>query len=156
MCDGKTPTFRGLRPKSARSSRAARGSSPKKDSRCELALRRELWIRGLRYRLHLATLPGRPDLTFVRERVAVFCDGDFWHGRDLPAQIEGLLAGHNATYWVAKIARNAERDAEQTRRLQSNGWVVLRFWETDILSDPGATADRIAAVLREQRTSQMR
>jgi len=72
----------------------------------------------------------------------------------LQARIERLRSGHNAAYWAAKIARNAERDAEHTRVLQSKGWVVLRFWETEILSDPGAAADRIAVVLKEQRSGQ--
>lgn len=66
-----------------------------------MLLRRAIWTLGLRYRVDVATLVGRPDLVFPRERVVVFCDGDFWHGRDLLARIAKLRKGSNAPYWVA-------------------------------------------------------
>src|SRR5437879_6189268 len=103
------PAFTGLSPATPSSSRAARGASRKRDTLCELALRRELWSRGLRYRLCHPDLPGRPDIVFPAPRVAVFCDGDFWHGRHLGARVAKLARGHNPAYWVAKVRRNAER-----------------------------------------------
>jgi DNA mismatch endonuclease (patch repair protein) len=130
-----TPSYAGLRPASAKAASAARGASVKTDTRCELLLRRELWRAGLRYRLHAAELPGRPDVVFPAQRVAVFCDGDFWHGRDLELRIAKLAAGHNAPYWVAKIRRNVERDRRQTEVLERAGWLVVRIWEGDILRD---------------------
>jgi len=87
------PSFRGLRSASKTASAAARGASRKTDTRCELVLRRELWRMGLRYRLHVPGLPGRPDIVFLRDRVVVFCDGDFWHGRDLERRIAKLRRG---------------------------------------------------------------
>lgn len=111
-------------------------------------LRRELWRHGLRYRLAVANLPGRPDIVFVRERVAVFCDGDFWHGRNLEQRIARLQNGHNAGYWVAKVEANVARDRRQTGVLQAAGWRVLRLWETDILKDPGAAATVVSDLLR--------
>ena len=142
--------FKGLTPASSRSSAAARGASRKTDTRCELILRRELWRRGLRYRLHHSGLPGRPDIVFPRHRVVVFCDGDFWHGRDVDTRLAKLAQGHNAIYWVAKVRRNIERDLSNTRALESSGWVVLRFWETDLLREPSIYADHVVTILAER------
>lgn len=145
-----TPSFTGLFPASARTTAAARGASKKTGTRCEVILRRELWRRGLRYRLHITGLPGRPDIVFAAQRVAIFCDGDFWHGRDLDLRLEKLALGHNADYWTAKIKSNTERDALNTRALEADGWAVLRFWETDVLRETREVADRIAGVLADR------
>jgi DNA mismatch endonuclease (patch repair protein) len=118
------------------------------NTRCELALRRELSRRGLRYRLHYTRLPGRPDIVFPKQRLVIFCDGDFWHGRDLSARLAKLVRGHNATYWVAKVQRNVERDRRQTRTLEESGWVVLRYWETDVLGRTNEIADQVVTALR--------
>jgi len=144
------PRFSGLHPRSDRSSRAARGSSRKRDTRCEIELRRAVWRLGLRYRVDGSQLPGRPDIVFIRRRVAVFCDGDFWHGRDFEARLAKLTAGHNAPYWVAKIRANVERDRRNEKALQMAGWLVLRFWETDILRDADAVAAQVAERIRER------
>jgi DNA mismatch endonuclease (patch repair protein) len=138
------PSFVGLAAVSESASKAARGSSRKRDTRCELLLRRELWRRGLRYRIDVRSLPGRPDIVLARARVAVFCDGDFWHGRDLERRSDALAKGHNAPYWVAKIRTNVERDRSNTRKLEELGWEVLRLWETEILRDVAAAADKVA------------
>ncbi len=142
-----TPSFDGLRPASQSASEAARGASAKANTRCELALRRELWHRGLRYRLHVPGLPGRPDIAFPKYRLVVFCDGDFWHGRDLEHRLEKLARGHNAAYWTAKVQRNVERDRQNTSALTAAGWNVLRFWETDVLRETPKVADRIEQLL---------
>jgi DNA mismatch endonuclease, patch repair protein len=140
-------SFVGLQPSSKRASIAARAASAKRNTRCELVLRRELWRRGYRYRLHVSGVPGRPDIVFRRQRVAIFCDGDFWHGRDLENRLAKLMRGHNSAYWTAKIQRNVERDRQNTAELKAAGWDVLRFWETDVLRDTLNAADRIAGVL---------
>jgi len=145
-----TPSFQGLLPASQTASNAARAASAKVHTRCEVALRLELWRRGLRYRLHCSGLPGRPDIVFPGARLAIFCDGDFWHGRDLARRLGRLARGHNATYWVSKVLRNVERDRRQTLALEAAGWVVLRFWETDILRRPDELADRVVAALERQ------
>ena len=150
------PSFTGLVPASSRSSAAARGASSKGNTRCELALRRELWRRGLRYRLHVPKLPGRPDIVFLRRKLAIFCDGDFWHGRNLEQRILKLRRGHNAPYWVNKIRRNVARDLQIARRLELEGWTVLRFWETDILQSARRIADQIEALVTERSSSQGR
>jgi DNA mismatch endonuclease (patch repair protein) len=145
-----TPSFKGLRAASKAASAAARGASAKANTRCELLLRRALSLRRLRYRLHHPGLPGRPDIVFPKHRLLVFCDGDFWHGHDLEMCFKKLARGHNAPYWIAKVQRNVERDRRQTRALRAAGWVVLRFWETDILRRPGEIVDRIVAVLNRR------
>lgn len=148
----RAPRYDGLSPASTGASAAARAASRKRGTGCEVALRAELWRRGLRYRIDVATLPGRPDVVFVGARVAVFCDGDFWHGRDLDARIAKLARGHNAPYWVAKIRANVARDVRHGRALASAGWTVLRYWESDILRDPIAIANEVeGAVTRVRR-----
>jgi DNA mismatch endonuclease (patch repair protein) len=137
------PSFKGRKPASVAASAAARGSSKKSDTKHELVLRRQLWAQGLRYRKHVTGLPGRPDIVFRAARVIVFCDGDFWHGRNWEERKRKLEVGHNAPYWLAKIERNMERDRARTALLESEGWTVLRFWETDVLRDPRSAADRI-------------
>ena len=98
-------------------------------------LRKALWARGLRYRINVR-LPGKPDLVFPGSQVAVFVDGDFWHGRSWEQRKAKLAEGSNPTYWTAKIGYNIEHDRDVTATLRQNGWTVLRFWETDIRTDP--------------------
>jgi len=142
----KSPNFVGLKAAAEAASRAKR-SNTKKDTQHEVLLRKSLWGLGLRYRKHVASLPGNPDLVFPGSRVAVFCDGDFWHGRNWEQLREKLAQRHNAEYWLAKISRNRERDLEQTTLLSALGWLVLRLWETDIRKDPAAAAARIRDVV---------
>lgn len=117
-----------------------------RDSTAELAVRRRLWINGLRYRLNVK-LPGRPDLVFQRQRVVVFIDGDLWHGnswrvRGLPS-LEAQFPTRTE-WWVTKIRRNMQRDQEVNELLSAAGWTVLRFWESETLTDPNAVAHAIA------------
>jgi len=144
-----SPSYVGLTPASPRAQAAARGASRKIDTRPERLLGRALWGQGLRYRKNVAGLPGRPDLVFSRARVAVFCDGDFWHGRDWDARRAILARGANASYWVAKIGRNVERDREHERTLRDEGWTVLRFWEGDIRLDTAGIAERVRMAVAE-------
>jgi DNA mismatch endonuclease, patch repair protein len=141
-------SFKGLTPASATASRIARTASAKRHTRCEMILRRELFARGYRYRLTSPSLPGRPDIIFRRAKVVIFCDGDFWHGRNLRSRLRKLARGHNASYWTQKIRRNVERDLCQTESLKTAGWRVLRFWETDILARAPKIADEIERVLQ--------
>jgi DNA mismatch endonuclease (patch repair protein) len=105
--------------------------------------------RGLRYCVASSGLPGRPDVVFAGAKVAVFCDGDYWHGRDLDKRIARLKTGHNAPYWVAKIGTNVARDARNNLALHQAGWTVLRLWETDILASPEGAAARVEDIVRE-------
>ena len=141
--------FTGLRPASAFASLAKRGNTAR-NTRAEIALRRAIWRHGLRYRLHAKDLPGKPDIIFRKARVLVFCDGDFWHGRNFDQRRERLARGNNADYWIAKIKGNIVRDARQNRILRQSGWRILRLWETDVLRNPRKAAERVACMVRAQ------
>ena len=117
-----------------------------KDSKAELALRKELWRRGLRYRKNCPQVFGRPDVAFIGRRIAVFCDGDFWHGRNWEERKDDFKSRRD--YWVPPIERNIRRDAEVTAYLEQNGWTVLRFWETVIQKDLRSCADEIELAVR--------
>jgi len=142
-----SPSFRDCHPASASASQAARGSSKKLGTQPELLLRRALWAAGLRYQKNADDLAGKPDLVFRGARVAVFCDGDFWHGRHWERRRAKLLAGNNPAYWVAKIERNMTRDLLNTAQLERAGWRVVRFWELDIKRDVDACVTELRAVL---------
>lgn len=145
--------YDGLIPASPRASALARTSSAKKNTRPEIALRSALRGVGLtNYRIDVQDLPGRPDIVFRRAQVAVFCDGDFWHGRDLQARLAKLERGHNAPYWVEKIAGNVARDRRYDAELARDGWQVLRYWESCLARDAEVIASEVKAAV-EQRTT---
>ncbi len=125
-----------------------------KDTVPELLLRRELHRLGLRYRLHPADLPGRPDIVFRRQRLAVFVDGDFWHGHGWKERgfdtFEAQFEGHrDPEKWRKKIARNMARDQEVEQALREQGWRVLRVLESEVRRDVAAAALIVAKVLAE-------
>lgn len=108
-----------------------------KDTTPELLLRRALWAKGLRYRKYSANLPGKPDIVFNSCKVAVFIDGDLWHGnqwrrRGLTKLEDQFRTTASKGYWLKKIRRNMERDCRATTALLNTGWSVIRFWEKDI------------------------
>lgn len=98
-----------------------------KNTKPELKLRKALWSKGYRYRLH-ASLLGRPDIIFPRQKLAIFVDGCFWHG----CPVHGTSPKTNAEFWENKIKGNVERDRKITGQLTSDGWMVMRFWEHEI------------------------
>jgi len=145
----KTPSFKLLRPSSDLATRVGRGNR-KRDTRPEVLLRRALWFLGLRYRVHVRELPGLPDIVFTRQRIAIFCDGDFWHGRNWVQRRERLAKGSNSEYWIAKIERNMQRDQDVDAKLKVLGWSVIRVWENDIKKDPEAIASFLASLINRQ------
>ena len=84
--------------------------------------------------------------------LAIFCDGDFWHGRHWSTRRQALAAGANGTYWTRKIEYNLSRDRLVRMQLRRLGWTVFRFWETDILADPDRIADLVSAAFRTDAT----
>ena len=142
----RAPSFKSLQPASTLSSRAKRGNLAA-DTRHERILRHQLWRLGLRYRKNVRTLPGKPDVVFTRARVAIFCDGDFWHGRKWPDLRRKLGEGTNASYWKVKIASNRERDQYVNEKLKQAGWRVVRLWEGDILKNPARVASKVHRVV---------
>jgi DNA mismatch endonuclease, patch repair protein len=112
------------------------------DTEPELLLRKALHARGLRFRLHRKLAPRcTPDLVLPRYYIAVFVDGDFWHG--CPEHGRRHFAGPNAERWTQKLARTRERDEQATRTAEQMGWRVVRFWECEIRADPQAVAGRV-------------
>ena len=103
-----------------------------KDTSIEVVLRKALWHRGFRYRKNYKGLPGRPDIVLTKYRIAIFCDSEFFHGKDWEILKPRLERGKNSDFWVAKISRNRERDDEINKKLLFMGWTVIRFWGTDI------------------------
>ena len=112
-----------------------------KDSQIELLLRQELWSRGLRYRKNVNRIYGKPDIVFIGKKVAVFCDSEFWHGYDWEERKKDFKS--HQEFWIPKIERNMERDAEVTAKLESEGWTVLRFWGNEIKKNTAQCADII-------------
>lgn len=147
------PRFEDFQPASETASRIKRRNRGK-DTKAELVLRRSVWRLGLRYRLHRNDLPGKPDLVFPRDKVAVFCDGDFWHGRNWRERKRRLKRGSNPGYWIPKIEANMARDRRQAQSLRRGGWRVVRLWETDILKDPSRAASRVRGAVDKARGRQ--
>ena len=112
-----------------------------KDSKIEVLLRKELWSRGLRYRKNVNRIYGKPDIVFVGNKIAVFCDSEFWHGYNWEERKKDFKS--HQEFWIPKIERNMERDAEVTARLESEGWTVLRFWGNEIKKNTAQCADII-------------
>lgn len=106
-----------------------------KDTSIEVRLRKELWSRGIRYRKNFKKLPGSPDIAITKYKIAVFCDSEFWHGKDWDKLKSRLGDGNNPKYWVKKIAENIERDKRKDAELKDLGWTILHFWEKDINKD---------------------
>lgn len=112
-----------------------------KDSKIELLLRQELWKRGLRYQKNRNDIFGKPDIVFKGKKVAVFCDSEFWHGHNWEERKKEFKS--HQEFWIPKIERNIERDAEVTAKLESEGWTVLRFWGNDIKKKTSQCVDII-------------
>ena len=119
-----------------------------KDSEIERMLRRELWKRNIRYRKNVTRIFGKPDIAFIRKKVAVFVDSEFWHGFNWEVKKNEVKS--NRDFWIAKIERNMERDAEVNQYLQNEGWLVLRFWGNEIKKDVATCADKIESALKER------
>jgi DNA mismatch endonuclease (patch repair protein) len=134
--------FKNVSPKTSRTMRAIRG----RDTSIEIMVRKQLFRRGLRYRVHYRTPFGTPDIVFLKRKLAVFLDSDFWHGRDLEKRKPRLR--NNRDYWISKIERNIERDAMQVAALEQAGWCVIRFWESAIRRDITQVIETILRSLR--------
>lgn len=102
------------------------------DTRIEVMLRKALWRKGYRYRKNFKRLPGKPDIALTKYKIAIFCDGEFFHGKDWEVLEPRLARSNNSEYWVGKISKNRERDVEINKKLLSMGWTVIRFWGNDI------------------------
>ena len=124
-------------------------SNKSKGTKPELVLAKAMWALGLRYRKNSKSIFGKPDFSFKKYKVAVFVDGEFWHGKDWEqrkAEIKG-----NREFWIAKIERNIRRDMEVTGRLKAEGWTVLRFWSNDVVKNAGCHAEKVKEIIQARR-----
>ena len=144
----RVPSYKNRKPASKKASRTKKRVG-RSDTKAEVLLRKELWHRGYRYRKNYGDLPGKPDLAFIGQKVAVFVDGDFWHGRNWEVQRRQIAQRHNSEYWIQKIEYNRTRDKKVKEQLSELGWKVLRLWETDIIQNPEASAERVMKALDE-------
>jgi DNA mismatch endonuclease (patch repair protein) len=121
-------------------------SIPSRNTRPEIALRKELFSRGFRYRVNYKKLIGKPDIVFTKVRLAIFVDGDFWHGNNW--RLRGYDSfddelSHYSEYWQKKLIDNIDRDKRVNKQLARDGWIVLRYWESDIKKDLNKVANEI-------------
>ena len=121
-----------------------------KDTSIECILRKELWKRGYRYRKNYSKLIGKPDIVLTKYKIAVFCDSEFWHGKNYEESTGRI--GTNSEYWKKKIKRNIERDKEVNGKLKEEGWTVIRFWEKDIRKETEKCINIIIKTISETET----
>lgn len=107
----------------------------------EIKLRKALWAAGIRYRLNVTKLPGKPDIVIQKHKLIIFIDGEFWHGYKWEEKKQKIKA--NREYWIKKIERNMQRDIENTQLLQDLGYIVIRFWEHEIKKDISSCINKI-------------
>jgi len=120
-----------------------------KDTKPEKLLGSAMWRNGLRYRKHY-NIKGKPDFVFLKRKIAVFCDGDFWHGNNWKIRGYGSLEKELKRYskfWKQKITSNIERDKKVNQELRRSGWKVLRYWESDIRKNPDKIAIKIVKII---------
>lgn len=107
-----------------------------KNTKIEVILRKALWNAGFRYRKNYEKLPGKPDIALTKYKIAIFCDGEFFHGKDWEVLKPKLEKGNNPDFWIKKITRNQQRDEEVNKQLLFMGWTVIRFWGNEIKKNP--------------------
>ncbi len=120
-----------------------------KDTKPELLLRKELWKRGLRYRKNYKGVCGKPDIVFLKAKIAVFVDGKMWHGYNWEHQKNDFKS--HREFWIPKIEKNMERDSTVNQTLIKQGWQVLRFWDFEIKKDLFTCANQIEQTYRNKR-----
>ena len=122
-----------------------------KDTSIELKLRKELWRRGYRYRKNYTELPGKPDIVLTKYKIAIFCDSEFFHGKDWEVLKPQLEKGKNADFWIEKISKNQQHDYDINKQLQFLGWTVIRFWGKDIMKKTDECIQVIEENIFEQK-----
>jgi DNA mismatch endonuclease (patch repair protein) len=122
-----------------------------RDTSIECRLRKALWEKGYRYRKNYKKLPGKPDIVLTKYKIAIFCDSEFFHGKDWETLKVQLSKGKNADFWIKKITSNIKRDEEIDSRLKGLGWNVLRFWGRDIKKNTEDCLKTVEEVIFEMK-----
>jgi len=120
-----------------------------RNSKPEMILRRALWAKNIRYRLHDKSLPGKPDIAIKKYKLTIFVDGEFWHGFDWENRRERIKS--NRRFWIPKIERNMQKDERTNRVLRSMGYTVFRFWAQDVLKNLPAVLNQIELYLETRK-----
>ena len=110
-----------------------------------------LWHAGVRYRKNCRTVLGKPDIVFRKYKIAVFCDSEFWHGKNYRQTISRI--GTHASYWTENIAHNMKRDRFVNRELRKQGWLVIRFWGKDIMKKTDSCVRKVCVAIEKRRQS---
>lgn len=126
-----------------------------KDTGIEVQLRKALWKKGYRYRKNYAALPGNPDIVLTKYKIVIFCDGEFFHGKDWEILRPRLENGKNKEYWISKISRNRKRDDDVNKQLLFRGWTVIRFWGDDIKKHTDECVKVIEEVILDLKVEDM-
>jgi DNA mismatch endonuclease (patch repair protein) len=124
-----------------------------KNTSIEIKLRKALWHKGYRYRVNYIELPGKPDIAITKYKIAIFCDSEFFHGKDWEVLKAHLEKGNNADYWIHKIENNRRRDEEINKELLYRGWTVIRFWGKDILKNVDECVQVVNEIVYDLKTS---
>ncbi|MDR0718880.1 MAG: very short patch repair endonuclease [Treponema sp.] len=118
-----------------------------KNTSIEVLLRKALWREGIRYRKNYAALPGKPDIAITKYKIAVFCDGELWHGKNWEDKKNRIKT--NRDYWIPKIERNIYRDIENEKKLEGMCWIVIRFWGDKIKNNLKDCVDEVKETIYE-------
>ena len=124
----------------------------------EIIFREIIWSKGFRYRKNCKDIVGKPDIANKKYKIAIFIDGDYWHGnqyklRGYSSLEEQLSSVNNKEYWIKKINNNIKRDAENTEKLRANGWIVIRFWESQIKKEPYNCIEKALSIIKKRKES---
>jgi len=120
-----------------------------KDTKAELLLRRGLWAKGIRFRIHVKNMPGRPDIVSNKYRLAIFVDGAFWHGYQWHKKKNRIKA--NPLFWIPKIERNMQRDRANQKMLEGAGYTVMRFWDHEVIKDLGKCVNQVSLYIESAK-----
>lgn len=118
-----------------------------KGGTAETILAKLLWHNGIRYRKNFRKLPGSPDIAITKYKIAVFVDGEFWHGENWEIRKKNLKK--NRDYWIEKIEENMARDKRNDQKLIDDGWIVVHFWEKEVLKNTEYCLERVLALIKK-------
>ncbi len=126
-----------------------------RDTKIEVILRKALWRNGYRYRKNYNELPGTPDIALTKYKIAIFCDGEFFHGKNWEVLKPKLEKSNNSEFWIKKISRNIERDDEVNKELLFMDWTVIRFWGEEIKKNIDECVKVVEEVIFEKKMEEI-